>query len=91
MNNSQKKSIVRFINRAEQFFKYIHNDSIEYIHGPVVWSIESTLNGCYWLRCTNITEEWRWFHSSVHMNVLIGKRGSIKIYSCDGIDKNHLI
>lgn len=91
MRTIQLKAIKSFISNAERYFRYTHSNSIEYINGPVIWSIEPTESGNIWLRCDNITDEFRWFHTAIHVNVLIGPRGGIKIYTCKGIEKKYLV
>jgi hypothetical protein len=90
MNNSQLKAIKKFISTAEKFFHYESEDAIHYTNGPVIWSIEK-MDGNYWLRGNNITNEQRWYDSLVSINVLIGPKGGIKVYSAEGIAKESLI
>lgn len=91
MTKAQKQTILKFINNAESFFRFSDSSSgIEYLNGPVVWNIELSDSGKYWLRASNITNEWRWFMGNIHINVLIGKKGGIKFYSCEGIKRSYL-
>lgn len=92
MNKSQMQAITRFINNAEKFFRYANrNNEVEYMNGPVQWSIEHTDSGKVWLRADNITGEKLWFHTYIHVNVLIGARGKVKIYTCEGIERKYLL
>lgn len=88
---SQLVAIRHFIDNAERFFHYINRDNeVEYVNGPIQWSIELTESGVIWLRADNITKEKHWFHTYIHLNVLIGLRGKVKIYSCEGIERKYL-
>lgn len=91
MTKSQLKSIKYFINNAEQFFRFYDTiNGVSYINGPVLWSIEKTADGRYWLRADNNTSERKWFDKLIFVNALIGKRGGVKIYSCSGIESKYL-
>lgn len=92
MNKSQLQAIKRFITNAERFWWYVNQQNeIEYVNGPVHWSIELTDSGEIWLRASNATDEKLWFHSYIHLNVLVGARGGIRIYACDGIERKYLL
>jgi len=87
MNPMQIKSMQRFTNHVEYMNRLSNGDTI---NGDIIWSLygEPFADGKQMFTGSN--ENIKWFHTSIHIVALVGRRGGIKLLDVKGFDKSHI-